>query len=115
MTLSAIEMRIVRAARDAFYAGAKARRLSTNGELGASCSSAIAMCLAQWPLAVCETLDPHEPGNNPERAAIPDVVEVQWDVRAWKWFARDEIPPGWEPFAYDRGEGSIVCRKRRKS
>ena len=108
---SEIEMRIVRAAREAFYAGARARRQSIHGELGASCKSASDACLAQWPLAVCETLDRHEPTVETACSAIPDVAEVQWNVQDWPWHKRNDIPPGWEPFAYDRG--SIICKRRK--
>ena len=110
-----LDMKIVRTVWDAFDAGVRAARCAKElGDLSASCSVATTDALKQWADTLNETDQEPERLNNPERAAIPDVVEVQWDVRAWKWFARDEIPPGWEPFAYDRGEGAIIC-KRRKS
>lgn len=38
--------------------------------------------------------------------------DVQWVVATFSWNDRDDITPGWEPFAWDSERAEIVCRKR---
>ena len=104
----------VRTVRDAFDAGVRAARCAKElGDLSVSRSVATTDALKRWADTLNETDQRLEPAGNTARASILNVVEVHWDVSTW--LHSEDIPAGWEPFAFNTFAGAIICRKQRKS